>query len=148
MNGSIDTATFGWLWPVIPSHAHTRHIYQTGLATDASRRLTWLKEDLEAVRGNTADDGHCKIRGIRKVHQIITKPNKPNGARAYSSSLLHAIIAQNQLPFFKMFPKFCTFLPNLSNISTFFQHFFPFFLKNHNPYPYLLQKALGVFIRA
>ena len=90
MNGSIDTATFGWLWPVIPSHAHARHIYQTGLATDASRRLTWLKEDLEAVRGNTVDDGHCKIRGIRKVHQIIT--TKPNGVKAYSSSLLHAII--------------------------------------------------------
>ena len=28
----------------------------------------WLKEDLEAVRENIADDGHCKIRGIRKVH--------------------------------------------------------------------------------
>ena len=38
----------------------------------------WLKEDLEAVRENTADDGHCKTRGIRKVHRIIIKPNKPN----------------------------------------------------------------------
>ena len=48
----------------------------------------WLKEDLEAVRENIADDGHCKIKGIRKVHWIITKPNKPNGVKAYSSSLL------------------------------------------------------------
>ena len=39
------------------------------------RHFIWLKEDLEAVRENIADDGHCKIRGIRKVHQIITKPN-------------------------------------------------------------------------
>ena len=47
-----------------------------------------MKEDLEAARENIADDGHCKIRGIKKVHQIITKPNKPNGVKAYSSSLL------------------------------------------------------------
>ena len=67
------------------------------------RHLIWLKEDLEAVRQNIADDGHCKIRGIRKVHRIITKPNKPNGVKAYSSSLLHAIIAHNHLPFVKIF---------------------------------------------
>ena len=42
-----------------------------------SRHFIWLKEEyLEAVRANIADDGHCKIRGIRKLHQIITKPNK------------------------------------------------------------------------
>ena len=67
------------------------------------RHFIWLKEDLEAVRENIADDGHCKIRGIRKVHRIITKPNKPNGVKAYSSSLLHAIIAHNHLPFVKIF---------------------------------------------
>ena len=32
------------------------------------RNLIWLKEDLEVVRGNIADDGHCKIRVIRKIH--------------------------------------------------------------------------------
>ena len=67
------------------------------------RHLIWLKEDLEAVRKNIDDDGHCKIRGIRKVHRIITKPNKPNGVKAYFSSLLCVIIAQNHLPFFKIF---------------------------------------------
>ena len=41
----------------------------------------WLKEDLEAVREDIADDGHCKIRGITKVHWIIAKPNKPNGVK-------------------------------------------------------------------
>ena len=36
------------------------------------RHFIWLKEDLEAVRENIADDGRCNTRGIRKVHQIIT----------------------------------------------------------------------------
>ena len=67
------------------------------------RHFIWLKEDLEAVRENIADGGHCKIRGIRKVHRIITKPNKPNDAKVYSSGLLHVIIAHNHLPFFKIF---------------------------------------------
>ena len=44
-----------------------------------SHHFIWLKEDLEAVRANIPDDGHCRIRGIRKLHQIITKPNKCNG---------------------------------------------------------------------
>ena len=79
------------------------------------RHFIWLKEGLEAVRENIADDGHCKLRGIRKVHRIITKPNQPNGVKAYSSSLLHAIIAHNDLPFFKI----CTFLPKFSNIFPF-----------------------------
>ena len=52
------------------------------------RHFIWLKEGLEAVGENIVADGHCKIRGIRKVHWIITKPNKPNGVKAYSSSLL------------------------------------------------------------
>ena len=71
------------------------------------------------VRENIADDDQCKIRGIRKVHQVITKPNKPNGVRAYSSGLLHVVITYHQLPFFKMFSNFVRFCPN-------FQIFFPF----------------------
>ena len=44
------------------------------------RHFIWLEEeDLEAVRANTPDDDHCRIRGIRKLHQIIIKPNKCNG---------------------------------------------------------------------
>ena len=39
----------------------------------------WLEEDLEAVQATIPDDDHCRIRGIRKLHQIITKPNKRNG---------------------------------------------------------------------
>ena len=44
-----------------------------------SCHFIWLKEqNLELVRVNVADDGHCKQRGIRKLLQIITKPNKSN----------------------------------------------------------------------
>ena len=51
-----------------------------------SCHFIWLKEDLEAVRANIADDGHCRIRGMRKLHQVITKSNKRNGVfiRAYA----------------------------------------------------------------
>ena len=83
------------------------------------RHFMWLKEGLEAVGENIVVAGHCKIRGIRKVHWIITKSNKPNGVRVYSSSLLHVIITHNHLLFFKIFWNFVHFCPNS-------QIFFPF----------------------
>ena len=43
--------------------------------------------------------------------------------RAHSSSLLHAIIAHNHLPFFKIFSNFVHFCPNFQ----IFCHFLPFF---------------------
>ena len=98
------------------------------------RHLIWLKEDLEAVRKNIDDDGHCKIRGIRKVHRIITKPNKPNGVKAYSSILLHAIIAHNY-PFSKYFEILYIF-------AQIFKHF-ALFLKNHNTFPLLSRIGPG-----
>ena len=145
MKGNIDTTAFGWLWPGIPSHDHTRHtgldLPQVQEKGKGRRRenvwchFIWLKEDLEAVRENIADGGHCKIRGIRKVHRIITKPNKPNDAKVYSSDLLHVIIAHNHLPFFKIFWDFVHF--------SLFQHFFYLFLKNHNPFPLLSRIGPG-----
>ena len=89
MKGSLDTISFGWLWPSIPYHAHTRlDLLQVqgkkrereGEGKMLGRHFIWLKEDLEAVRVNIADNGYCKIKGIRKLHQIITKPNKHIGA--------------------------------------------------------------------
>ena len=45
-----------------------------------SRHFIWLKkEDLESVRASIPDDGHCRRKGIRKLHQIITRSNKCNG---------------------------------------------------------------------
>ena len=84
----MDTTAFGWLWPGIPSHAHIRLdlLQMQGKKSERgsegkmlSHHFIWLKEDLEAVRLSTADDGYCKIRGIRKFHQILTRPNKRNG---------------------------------------------------------------------
>ena len=94
------------------------------------RHFIWLKEDLEAVRENIADDGHCNT-GIRKVDQIITKPNKPNGVRTYSSSLLYTIITHNHLPFFKNFQILYIFA-KIFKYCSLFQHFFALFLKNHS----------------
>ena len=99
--------------------------HQSGIATGARKGkgkakgkcLVVSSEDLEAVRENI--DGNCKIRGIRKIHQIMTKPNKLNGARAYFSSLLNAIIAHNHLSFFKVFSSFVHFRPNFQIFSLF-----------------------------
>ena len=121
------------------------------------RHFIWLKEGLEAVGENIVDDGHCKIRGIRNVHWIITKPNKPNGVRAYSSSLLHVIITHNHLLFFKIFWNFVHFCPNSQiffPISIFLGSFseksqlLPFTFENR-PWVYLLEpnKPNGVLIR-
>ena len=45
-----------------------------------NRHFVWLKEeDLETVRANVPDDGHCRVRDIRKLLEMITKPNKCNG---------------------------------------------------------------------
>ena len=49
--------------------------------------------------------------------------------KAYSSSLLRAIIACNHLPFFKIFSNFVRFCPNLQKVYP-FQNFFALFLKN------------------
>ena len=78
MKGSFDTTAFGWFWPGIPRHARTRHTrldlpwtQEKGMGRrrdDAWLSLVWLKDDLEAVGENIADDGHCKIRGIRIFH--------------------------------------------------------------------------------
>ena len=102
----------------------------------------WLKEDLEAVRENIADNVQSKIRGIRKVHWIISKCNKRNGVRAYSSSLLHAIITQKHLLFFKIFSSFVHFCSN-------FQIFFPFstflcpFSEKSQPMPFISRVGPG-----
>ena len=68
--------------------------------------------------------------------------------RVFSSSLLHAIIACNHLPFFKIQFKFCTFSPKLSNIFPFFalfKHFFAcLFSEKLDACLYFLALALNV----
>ena len=57
-------------------------VWQTSLKLKvkgkAQSSLYLVKEDLGVVRANIPD-GHCRIKGIRKLHEIITKPNKCNG---------------------------------------------------------------------
>ena len=54
-----------------------------------------------------------------------------NMYRAFSISLLHAIIAHNHLPFLKIFSNYAHFCPFFSNILSFFtlNFFLPFFWK-------------------
>ena len=49
--------------------------------------------------------------------------------RAYSSSLLHTIIAGNHLPFLKIYSNFSHFCPNFQIFCLFFNIFLPFFWK-------------------
>ena len=132
MKGSIDTIAFGWLWSRIPSHAHTRHTrlempQKQEKGKGRQRENAWSSLHLvkRISRGslimvtNIADNGHRKTKGIRKVNWVIFQPNKPNNVKAYSSSLLHAIIGHNHLPFLKLFSNFLHFCTN-------FEIFFPF----------------------
>ena len=73
MKGSLDTISFGWLWPSIPNHAHTRLDL---LQVQGKKR----EREGEGKTLGRHCDGHCEIQGIRKFHQIITKPNKHIGA--------------------------------------------------------------------
>ena len=135
MKGSVDTTAFGWWWPGIPRNAHTRHarldlpqVQEKGKGRRKENAWSSLHLDKRRSRDreNIADDGHCNIRGIGKVHQIITMPNKPNDARAYSSNVLHAIISHNHLPLLKIFSSFVHFFPNFQIFclfSTFLCHF-------------------------
>ena len=104
------------------------------------RNLIWLKEDLEVVRGNIADDGHCKIRVIRKIHQIILLSPlylmAPGPILAvYCMQLSHATIA---CPFSKYFQILYIFA-QIFKYFALFQHFFVLFLKNCYPCPYFLE---------
>ena len=58
--------------------------------------------------------------------------------KAYSSSLLHMIIACNHLPLFKIFSNFIHFCPNFQIFSPFSRFTCPFSEKSH-PCPYFLE---------
>ena len=104
------------------------------------RHFIWLKEDLQVVRENISDDGHCKIIGIRKVCRFISEPTKPNGVKFHYSSLLHAIIAQ--CPLSKYFAILCIFA-QIFKYFPLFQHFLAYFLKNQNSFPLLSRIGPG-----
>ena len=111
------------------------------------RHFIWLKEDLEAVRENIADVGHYKIREIRKFIKLLLSSLNlmvPGPILAvYCIQLMHTVTC----PFSKYFQILYIF----AQIFKYFalsQHFLALFLKNRYPFPYFLEQALGVLIRA
>ena len=115
--------------------------YQTGLATAARKGkrkakgkcLVVTSFPLEVVRGNIADDGHCKIRVIRKTHQIILLSllnlMTPGPILAVYCMQLSPTIA---CPFSKYFQILYIFA-QIFKYFALFQHFFVLFLKNCYP---------------
>ena len=90
-----------------------------------------------------------KLNIAQKITQleIITLTCKKNLAcfqtsktdvRAYSSSLLHRIIAGNHLPFLKIYSNFSHFCPNFQIFCLFSTYFCHFSEKLHS-YPYILE---------
>ena len=73
-----------------------------------------------------------EILSYSRATNICWMENKPDGKRAFSSSLLRAIVARNHLPFFKIFSNLVHFCPNFQIFCPFLT-FFPFFLENHMP---------------
>ena len=65
--------------------------------------------------------------------------------RAYSSSLLRAIIACNYLPIFEIFLNFVCFCPNCQIFCPFSTFLCPFLKKSH-PCPYFLEQALAIVL--
>ena len=89
------------------------------------RRLIWLKEDLEAVTENIADYSHCKIRGIRKVNQLLLSLINVMVSRlilaVYCMQSSHTI----NCPFSKYF-EILYFCPNFQIFSPFLTFLCPF----------------------
>ena len=138
-------AGYGQEYPAMPildiphwtCHRHKKR-ERKGKGKMLGCHFIWLKEDLEAVRESIADDGHHKIRGIRKVHWII-KSNKPNGVKSvYFMQLSHTITC--------LFSKYFEILYIFAQIFKYFsifQHFFALFMKNHSPFPLLSRIGPG-----
>ena len=78
---------------------------------------------------------------FKNWQEFFNHEEKSIPSRAYSSSLMCAIIARNHLPFFKIFSNFVHFCPNFQYFAL-FKHFFaifcPFSEKSH-ACPYFLE---------
>ena len=72
---------------------------------------------------------YTEILSYSRATNICWMENNPDGKRAFSSSLLRAIVACNQLPFFKIFPSPVNFCPNLQIFCPFLTFFCLFIWK-------------------
>ena len=83
---------------------------------------------------------YTEILSHSRATNICWKENNPDGKRAFSSSLLHAIVARSHLPFFKNIFKSCIFLSKFSNILAFFNISLSFcFFRKSRACPYFLE---------
>ena len=78
------------------------------------------------------------IMTIREISVFFGAIDYVRVYRAYSSSLLRAIITCNPLLFFKIFSKFVYFCPNFEIFCPFSTFLCPFSEISH-PYPYFLE---------
>ena len=72
---------------------------------------------------------YTEILSYSKATNIYWMDNNPNGKRVFSSSLLRAIIAHNDLTFFKIFSNIVHFCPDFQIFCAFLTFFLPFFWK-------------------
>ena len=89
---------------------------------------------------------YTKILSCSRATNICWMKNNPDGNRAFSSSLLRAIIAHNHLPFFKIFSNLEHFCPNFQIFCPFLTSFCPFSGKSH-AWPYSLEYTLGNLLK-
>ena len=74
---------------------------------------------------------YTEILSYSRATNICWMENNPDGKRAFSSSLLRAIVAHSHLPFFKIFLNLVHFCPNFQIFCLFLTFFFAFSLENH-----------------
>ena len=81
---------------------------------------------------------YTEILSYSRATNICWMENNPDGKRAFSSSLLRAIVARSHLPFFKIFSNLVHFCPSFQMFCPFLTFFCLFFGKLH-ACPYFLE---------
>ena len=89
---------------------------------------------------------YTEILFYSRVTNIYWMENNPDGKRAFSSSLLHATVTRNRLPFFKISSNLVHFCPNVQIFCPFLTFFCLSSGKSH-ACPYFLEKALGNLLK-
>ena len=74
---------------------------------------------------------YTEILSYSRATNICWMENNPDGKRAFSSSLLHALIAHNHLLFFNIFSNLAHFCPNFQIFCPFLTFFCVFSKKSH-----------------
>ena len=85
---------------------------------------------------------YTDILSYSRATNICWMENNPDGKRAFSSSLLRAIVARNHLSFFKIFSNLVHFCLNFQIFCPFLTFFCLSSGKSH-ACPYFLEEALG-----